>query len=290
MSSPARIVTPEAVPLDLDTASVGSRAIALLLDLILMAIAAVALVLALVAMDGVAGDALGGWVAVTLALLLLLAVQFGYPIAFETLWHGRTPGKAALGLRVVTTEGGPVAFRHAATRAALGIIDFYLSFGAVAVISTLLSARDQRVGDLAAGTVVLRERSGHQTPQVVRFTPPAGLEGYTALLDVSTLPPRVYGAARAFLLRAPTLPADVRAGLAGQLADELARRVRPPAPPAAIDAETFLRCVAAAYQRRHEVTTPPLAGQPRRITADRTPTPASPDPAHPPPDRLRPPS
>ncbi|HEX2026575.1 MAG TPA: RDD family protein [Nitriliruptorales bacterium] len=290
MSSPAGIVTPEAVLLDLDTASVGSRAIALLLDLILMAVAGVALVLAVVGMDSAAGDAGAGWVAVTLALMLLLGVQFGYPIAFETLWHGRTPGKAALGLRVVTAEGGPVGFRHAAIRAAFGIVDFYVSFGAVAVISALLSPRDQRVGDLAAGTVVLRERTGREAPQVVRFTPPAGLEGYVALLDVSTLTPRVYGAARAFLRRAPTLPAEVRAGLAGQLADELVRRVRPPAAPTEIDAETFVRCVAAAYQRRYEATTPPLAGQPRRTSADGTPAAETRDPPRPPPDRLRPPS
>ena len=88
------MVTPEAVPLDLETASIGSRFLALLID---------------IAIQG------------TLLFTVLFAVIWGYPIAFESLWRGRTIGKAALGLRVVTKEGGQIGFRHAAIRAALRI-------------------------------------------------------------------------------------------------------------------------------------------------------------------------
>ncbi len=79
-----------------------------------------------------------------------------------------------MGLRVVTREGAPVQFRHAAIRAALGLIDFYLAFGGVAVISALVTREHQRLGDLVAGTLVLRERTGARAPTAVRFAVPAG--------------------------------------------------------------------------------------------------------------------
>jgi uncharacterized RDD family membrane protein YckC len=96
------VVTPEAVLLDLDTATVGSRAVAYLLDLAVLGIGYTALGIATAILGG--GGFVPGWVGITLLLLLVFAWQFGYPIGFETLWRGRTPGKAAMGLRVVTTE------------------------------------------------------------------------------------------------------------------------------------------------------------------------------------------
>jgi uncharacterized RDD family membrane protein YckC len=104
------------------------------------------------------------WLGIALVLLLVFALQFGYPVGFETLWRGRTPGKAAMGLRVVTVEGAPVRFRHAATRAAIGLLELTGTAGAIAVIASLSSARGQRLGDLAAGTLVIRERRARGRP------------------------------------------------------------------------------------------------------------------------------
>src|SRR5207248_7377265 len=162
---------------------------------------------------------------------------------------GRTLGKAALGLRVVTTEGGQVGFRHAAVRAALGLVDFFFSGGAVAVVSVLVTTDNQRVGDLAAGTLVLRERTGARRPAPAGFEPPPGLDAYAQSLDVAALGEADYGVVRAFLLRAPSLPLPVRGRLAAQVAESVSARVQPP-PPAGVGAEAFLACVAAAYRRR----------------------------------------
>ncbi len=252
-----RLVTPEAVVLSFETAGLGSRVLATLIDLVVqggvLLLGSLALVLLTAAGDG--GSS--GVVATVLLLLLVTGVLLGYPIAFETLWRGRTPGKAALGLRVVTTEGAPVRFRHAAVRGFLALVDLWGTTGAAAVLAVLLTRDDQRLGDLAAGTIVIRERSGAGTPRATAFPPPYGLESYTATLDVAGLTPDEYGAVRSFLLRARSLPPPVRAGLAGDLARTVAGRLRH-TPPPWLAPEAFLACVAAATQARAAAVAPPV--------------------------------
>ena len=259
---PARMVTPEAVALEFRTANLGSRILAYLIDLAVVTVGILAGLLA-VALLGQATDVVvPDWVALTIVLVLLPGWWLGYFIAFETLWRGRTLGKAALGLRVVTKEGAPVRFRHAAIRALLGLVDFALAGGFFAVVFILFTRDNQRLGDLVAGTLVLRERSGLAAPAPVTFTPPPGLEAYTATLDTSRVGTEEYQAVRTFLLRAPSLPPGPRAALALQLANPLAGRLRPP-PPAGISPELYLHCVAAAYQQRQrQAATPAPAGAP----------------------------
>lgn len=248
------MVTPEAVRLEFEPAGVGSRAVALVLDLLLqgLAIAVVLLGQSLVE-AGVGG--VPGWLATTVALLVAFAVVWGYPVAFETLWRGRTPGKAAMGLRVVTVEGAPVRFRHAAIRAALGLVDFWLALGGIAVISALVSRNHQRLGDLVAGTLVLRERTGAPPPTAMRFTVPSGAESYAATLDPSGLTAEDYAIVRRFLLRAPHLADDVRADLSRRIARQLAARLRH-RPPDWVSPELFLLCAAARFQERGGAAAP----------------------------------
>lgn len=242
----AGLVTPEAVVLGLPVASVGSRGLALVLDLLVQAT-----ILVLVAFAAsTAAVAEGGWVAVVVLLLVVFAVLFVYPAGFETFWQGRTPGKAALGLRVVTVEAGPVGFRHAAVRAALGLVDFWLSSGGVAVLSALFTRRAQRLGDLAAGTLVIREGRGRRRVTALRFEPPPGTEGYAEQLDVSALDEADYLAIRSVLVRARTLAPATARPLADAAVRAVAGRVVP-APPAGMPPLVVLTCLAAAYQRRH---------------------------------------
>jgi uncharacterized RDD family membrane protein YckC len=272
----ARMVTPEAVALEFRTANLGSRILAYLLDMAVVA-GGVLVGLLAVALIGQASDAVvPDWVALTIVLVLVPGWWLGYFIAFETLWRGRTPGKAALGLRVVTREGAPVRFRHAAIRALLGLVDFLVLGGFFAVVFILLTRDNQRLGDLVAGTLVLRERSALVAPAPVSFAPPPGLEAYTATLDPSRVGTEEYLAVRTFLARAASLPSGPRSALALQLANPLAGKLRPP-PPAGISPEAYLRCVAAAHQQR------------QRMAAPATPPPVpAPGPATPPPARSGP--
>ncbi|MEA2844187.1 MAG: hypothetical protein QOJ69_1858 [Actinomycetota bacterium] len=283
MTAPS-VVTSEAVPLDLRLAGLGSRFLGLIIDWTIQFAALFALLMASI---GLTGGSLGG-VGIAILILLSFLIILGYPVALETLWRGRTVGKAALGLRVVTTEGGPITFRHAAIRTALGIVDFPLTSGAAAVISVLATRRNQRLGDLAAGTLVLRERTGLPQPVATTFAVPAGLESYAASLDVSSLTAEDYRAVRALVLRAPNLSPPVRYQLALELADALSSRVRP-LPPAGIQPVWYLICVAAVYQRRTAVAAgatgaavqapppppPPPSPQPASFRRPTGPEPAS---------------
>lgn len=235
------IVTPEAVPLEFSPAGIGSRCLALMIDLAIVGTALFALLVA-VGLSGLPASPL------TVASLVLFVLLL-YPALFEVGLGGRTPGKAALGVRVVTREGGPIGLRHAALRAALGLVDFYLTLGGAAVVSALATSQSQRLGDLVAGTLVLRERGAGGTPSAVRFTVPAGWEPYAETLDPGVLQPHAYEAVRAFLLRAHELDPPARRELARRVADPLALRLgHRPAPGAT--PELFLLCLAARYQGR----------------------------------------
>ena len=279
----ARMVTPEAVALEFRTANLGSRILAYLIDMAVVTAGIFAGLFAVALLGQATAVVVPDWVALTIVLVLLPSWWLGYFIAFETLWRGRTLGKAALGLRVVTREGAPIRFRHAAIRALLGLVDFAIASGFFAIVFILLTRDNQRLGDLVAGTLVLRERSGLAAPAPVSFTPPPGLESYAATLDTSRVSTQEYQAVRTFLLRAASLPPGPRSALALQLANPLAGRLRPP-PPAGISPELYLYCVAAAYQQRQRLAAPaavtgPAVAATSPALAPATPALAGPAPA-----------
>lgn len=211
------VVTGEAVALELRLAKVPSRALALFLDLALMAIPLFAVaVLSLLAASNT-DDALGS----AIVLVSLIAVVFGYPILFETLSRGRSPGKAALGLRVVRDDGGPVRFRHALTRALVGVlVDFNpILVGAIGVLTSLASSKGKRVGDMLAGTVVIRERVPKtNTPPALM---PPHLAHWAATLPVTRLPDTLALEARQVVGRLGELDPEIGEALSRQLADEV---------------------------------------------------------------------
>ena len=245
MASP-RLVTPEAVELRFQTASLGSRLLAAAIDFAIQGAMLLLTILGLGALSLQGGPATLGIVVIVLAVTLIL---LGYPIAFETLWRGRTPGKAALGLRVVARDGSPVRFRHTVVRGFLTLVDVLLTSGVAAVLTILFTRDDQRLGDLAAGTLVIRERTGAGAPQAMRFSVPPGWEGYAATIDVSAMSAADYGAVRAALGRAPSLPPAVRDRLLADVATTVAGRVGH-TPPPGVPPEAFLTCAAARYQQR----------------------------------------
>ena len=91
-------------------------------------------------------------------IIFTVLVIVGYPVVFETATRGRTPGKMAMGLRVVSDDGGPERFRQALFRALAGFVEIWMFMGGPAVICSLISPRGKRIGDVFAGTVVISER------------------------------------------------------------------------------------------------------------------------------------
>ncbi|MEE8599670.1 RDD family protein [Euzebya tangerina] len=277
----ADLYTPEAVRVDLPLADLGSRSLAILLDLFLMGVLYYLLLLAVILAGGIVGaaDAVAGgpgWILTVLIVAFTFAILWGYPVVLETRLRGRTPGKAALGLRVVTVDGGPVRFRHAALRGLMTIFDFYAFAGIPALITALVTKKGQRLGDLVAGTVTIRDReSGGTAAQAVQFVIPPALLAYAGTLDVRGLTAADYAGVRRFLLRAGSLEPEHRTRVATDLANVLANRMAH-RPPAGTHPEALLLCVAALMQQQGAVQAAPPWSPPS------APTPG-PGPVAPPP-------
>jgi uncharacterized RDD family membrane protein YckC len=254
------VVTPEAVVLEFETASVASRSLAQALDLAVR----FGLFYVLIIAAGLLGAGLGTTPAIVVIIVGGFLIIFGYSALLETRWNGQTVGKRALGLRVVTVEGSPVRFRHSVIRSLLSIVDFFLPpLGVSATCVSLLNRRNQRLGDVFAGTIVLRERTGASFPVPVSFPPLPGFELYARSLDVGGVTPEQYAVIRSFLLRVNTLTPGARAHLGTRLANAVAAAMHH-RPPAAVSPETFLVSVAAADQLRQggpPVPLPPWAPQ-----------------------------
>ena len=157
------IETPERVPLHFALASIGNRFIACAIDhgiqgLALGLIGITAAVLASFSFIEETLSSAPKWVYAVMILLLFL-VFAGYFAFFEWIWNGQTPGKRWLKLRVIREDGRPITFWEAAVRNLLRSFDMMpVPFYSIGLISVFSTTRDQRVGDMVAGTVVVRER------------------------------------------------------------------------------------------------------------------------------------
>ena len=243
------IVTPEAVLLEFSEAGLGSRSLAFIVDLGVRLGIFWAIMVALGFIAPLAGDT----VTVIVMIVSIFSILLVYPVVCEVLWNGKTVGKMLVGLRAITVEGAPVRFRHAAIRASLGLVDFFASAGTIAILSCLGTRQSQRLGDLAAGTIVIRERQAVAHAQPIIFQAPWGWEPYVAGLDTSALDDEGYVMVRSFLLRVREMRSVARQERAQELATWVAGRLgvdlpeqHPP--------ETFLIAVASAYQARHAVS------------------------------------
>jgi uncharacterized RDD family membrane protein YckC len=238
------LVTGEAVPLELRLAKLPSRALGIIIDFTIIVVVAIPLGIAIAVVVSTVDPALGA--AITLVGFVALVV--GMPSVVETLTRGRSLGKVALGLRVVRDDGGPVRFRHALTRALSGVfVDFLLTLGVGAVTCSLLNERGKRVGDILAGTVVVRERIP-LTAGPLPAIPPA-LAEWATTLELSRLPADIALAARGYLTRYHELSPAVRNRMGDELATAIARTVTPPAPPGT-PAWAYLTAVLGERNRR----------------------------------------
>lgn len=278
----AEIVTGEAVTLDLPAAAYPSRIVALLID-----IAAQIVLFLLVFIPVVATTARNASYAAAAFVASYVVVFAGYPAAFETLSRGKTLGKLALGLRVVGDDGSPVRFRQAFVRALTGLIEIY-SLPPVALISSLVSVRGKRIGDIFAGTYVITERvpaAGALQPAFIAVPP--SLAGWAQSLQVDGLSAHEAEAAASYLRRFAELAPQARDALGAQLANAVAAQVSPP-PPAGTPPAAYLSAVLTVRRQKDLAgragAVPGAAGwaAPRtEATPFRYESPAPPHAAHP---------
>jgi uncharacterized RDD family membrane protein YckC len=238
------IDTPEQISLEFTLAGAGSRFLAIVIDtLAQIAIFIVLLLLGLAAawLASSGYRRVATWAAAALLVLAFL-LYYGYFAAFETLWSGQTPGKRALGIRVMRASGQPITAFDAILRNLLRIVDQLPGIYAVGVLSIFFTARNQRLGDLVAGTVVVVEQpayAGHAT-----VTTPSGTRLGAARLTTEELE-----VIETFLSRRKDLPEHMRMRTADQLAARIRSRLDLSSSTYAND-EELIETIASEYRRR----------------------------------------
>lgn len=239
---PAPVVTGDAVVLDVAIAQLPVRTLAALIDIVVIAVGYVVGVvlwsITLTQFD----EALSAAILIIFTVLTLV----GYPVVMETATRGRSLGKMALGLRVVSDDGGPERFRQALFRGLAGFVEIWMLTGGPAVICSLVSAKGKRLGDIFAGTVVISERGPKLNPPPVM---PATLAWWAGSLELSGLGPEQAELARQFLSRSGQLDPRIRHEMAHRIFGEVVSRISPPPPPGA-PAEYVLAAVLAERHRR----------------------------------------
>ncbi|OJF12413.1 RDD family protein [Couchioplanes caeruleus] len=247
-----QLVNGEAVEVDVRHARIGSRGLALLLDMMVQAALALVLLIGAQAVF-LLGDAADEALAAAIVTVVVIAVFVAYPTVTETLTDGRSLGKRAMGLRVVREDGGPIRVRHALVRSLVGLavewpgLLFPPFTWAVALTTMLFQRQGRRLGDLAAGTFVIHERSPAPWGWVPAMPPP--LAAWAARLDLTNLDDDLALAARHYLARAADIRPPMNARFAHTLAAEVSEKITQPIPPG-VPPWAFLSAVLAERRRR----------------------------------------
>jgi uncharacterized RDD family membrane protein YckC len=236
------IATPENVAFGYTIAGLGSRFLAALVDtliiLVLQLLVNVTLILIVVNIFDVqlfSGelDQTAAW-AVGVLGLIAFGFFWGYYIFFEMLWNGQSPGKRLIGLRVIRKDGTPITLTEAIVRNLIRLIDFLPAYYGVGVVAIFVDGQSRRLGDMAAGTLVVRDRAaitleslagGSRSP----VEPASGAEAAAARWPVNRLSSRERELAEEFLRRRDTLPN--RAVLAKKILAALYRQMEMPVEP-----------------------------------------------------------
>jgi uncharacterized RDD family membrane protein YckC len=256
MERSVTVRTPESIAFHYELAGLGSRFLAVAIDLFIQLV----LVLGAVILTGYAKGGFDRFLAslhlkssqtdaiiYAGAIVLYFMIFFGYFIAFEAWWNGQTPGKRAIGIRVVRDGGYPIGFTESVIRNLIRVIEVALFFYGVSAICAIVSAYNKRLGDLAAGTIVVRDSSFEVTNPDSWLqgdadpAPSMGISGASLLTDDEISLVHRYLERRS----------QLEPAIAQQLAQRVAASLRPRLGPdsAELDDHELLRRVGAARPR-----------------------------------------
>lgn len=260
------IETPERVPLHFALASIGNRFLACAIDhalqfaLVLLVSLAFYFLMDSFRLEGFFKDA-PKWLYALLVILTFL-IFTSYFIFFEWLWNGQTPGKRWLKLRVIREDGRPITFWEAMVRNLLRIFDMMPApFYSIGLIAVFINGNDQRVGDMVAGTVVVREREAEAPSFNQVFASPVSdaalRRSYKPLpftADLASLTEKEIEVIETFLRRRWDLPDAPRQWIAWRVALPIMYKLRPVYDRAAFSYEAFLEELLHRYRAQHRFT------------------------------------
>src|SRR5947207_12669823 len=257
------IETPERVPLHFALASIGNRFLACAIDHALQALTIILMAIAFTVVENYSslGDQLSNapkWVKAVLIVVVFLIIS-GYFAFFEWIWNGQTPGKRWLKLRVIREDGRPVTFWEASARNIVRLFDMEpFPFYSVGLVSVFISSRDQRVGDMVAGTVVVREREAQVPTFDQVFSAPTSdaalrrsFKPVPFTANVRSLTESEIEVVEAFLRRRWDLDDAPRQWMAWRVATPILYKLRPGYDPAQFTYEGFLEELLHRYRAAH---------------------------------------
>src|SRR5438874_3273562 len=242
------IETPEQTLLEFGIAGIGSRFLALALDTLIQILIGFIVGLGGTMALGALAAALpksAVWGAALLVIFFFL-LYFGYFAFFEIIWNGQTPGKRKAGIRVIKDSGRPLTVAESIARNLLRIVDWLPGFYAIGIASALLTKENKRLGDLVAGSLVVREASFSDL-KTVWHTAPAPTGPVLAPLGAAKLTPEESALIDSLLMRRSQLDFDVRVRMADQIFQRLKPKLTLPADNT-MSAEKILESLA--YERR----------------------------------------
>jgi len=245
------VLSPEKIYFSFNLAGLGSRFAALLIDGIIQSVLAAFFVAGFFLMGTSFSEEMTWfeWLVIAILIIGLFIIFYGYFIFFETIWNGQTPGKRAMKLRVIRDDGGAVTFVSVLIRNVLRLVDSLLG-GAIGVISILVSKKCQRLGDMAAGTLVVREQV-QGAPRMVEIEEKEFPWSGKVKLRIHGVTEDEFAMLKSFLLRWPEMEMEREAAkvteekLTAFFAVKLGVEIQEIG-----DGLEFLQQVAGAYQRR----------------------------------------
>jgi len=259
VSDQLSIDTPELVTIEMPLAGVGSRFIALLIDGLLWCAGLLVLILlAIIFLPAIrsVSDLSEKW-AVAIVIFIVFLLNWGYFTLFEAFWNGQTPGKRIAKIRVIQCSGRPIGIFESMARNFVRYIDYLPSFYVAGVITMFVTKQHQRLGDLAAGTLVVRDRApesplwneaGSRTFTAASFTPQTAIPEPHSLVSlpassIAKLASTDLEVLESFFSRRLDMPLDIRQKLAERIAAALQAKSGLEPPPG-VSSETFLEAAA----------------------------------------------
>lgn len=260
------IETPERVPLHFALASIGNRFLACAIDhtLQVLTLALILVAAAILANFSSLENTIQSapkWVYAVMIILLFL-IFAGYFAFFEWLWSGQTPGKRWMKLRVIREDGRPITFWEASIRNLIRTLDMMPApFYSIGLIAVFVNGRDQRVGDMVAGTVVVREREAEAPPFAEVFASPVSdpalrrsFKPVTFTANLNSLTESEIQVVETFLRRRWDLSEVPRQWMAWRVALPILYKIRPTYDLASFTYEGFLEELLHRYLQEHRFT------------------------------------
>ena len=241
------IDTPEQVHLEFVLAGIGSRFMAVFLDVLIEAVLYLILffLTLLWASGGIFNASRSIWWN-AFVTLVIFCINWGYYAIFEALWKGQTPGKRWAGIRVIKETGRPINAFEAISRNLVRVIDFFPGFYGVGVVTMLLNAKNRRLGDYVAGTLVVHETSDRESS--LFFNTPARAD--FTLHQAAGLTVQEAELIETFLARRLEIPPEVRRFNGQRIADMISSRLNIPSEARPPDNENFLELMVREFRTR----------------------------------------